>query len=169
RSHAAGDSGSQDHGAHTYSVRRRSAMRRSVADARARWVACRRRRAGVAAGISARAGSFRRRRRAERRRGARAWPGGCPSTFLRHARHRRPRFLGVVFRVASLPWMAEPQQPSPLAIDTIFHEIGALDYPRTHEIFARFPDAERIPIESYQDIPGLYEDAGNVESWMKIK
>lgn len=65
--------------------------------------------------------------------------------------------------------MAEPQQPSPLAIDTIFHEIGALDYPRTHEIFARFPDAERIPIESHQDIPGLYEDAGNVESWTKIK
>ena len=66
--------------------------------------------------------------------------------------------------------------PPPLAVDpwlldvhAIYHEPTVVDYPRGRDILERFPDAERILVDSHWKIPGLYGSEGNVSDWIAIK
>lgn len=56
-----------------------------------------------------------------------------------------------------------------LDVKTIYHEPGLEAYPRATEIFAKYPDAERLEVPSHQNIPGLYGNQGNVRDWARIK
>ena len=56
-----------------------------------------------------------------------------------------------------------------LDIRTIYHEPNVGAFPIGHEILARFPDAERIPVPSHWNIPALHGNAGSVEDWVRIK
>ncbi|BCM90014.1 hypothetical protein IAD21_01865 [Abditibacteriota bacterium] len=56
-----------------------------------------------------------------------------------------------------------------LDIETIYHEPNIEAFPRAREIFARFPDAERIEVPSHWNIPGLHGNEGNASDWLKIK
>ncbi|MDT9594970.1 spore photoproduct lyase family protein [Nocardioides zeae] len=56
-----------------------------------------------------------------------------------------------------------------LSIRTIYHEPDVESWPRGREVLERFPDAERVVVPSHQDIPGLYGNAGSVESWVRNK
>jgi spore photoproduct lyase len=56
-----------------------------------------------------------------------------------------------------------------LDIRTIYHEPDVGDFSIGHEILARFPDAERIPVPSHWNIPALHGNAGSVEDWVRIK
>jgi spore photoproduct lyase len=56
-----------------------------------------------------------------------------------------------------------------LDVSTIYLEPGVRDHLRGEQILARFPDAERIEVESHWRIPGLFGNEGNVERWTRIK
>ncbi|MDO3702989.1 spore photoproduct lyase family protein [Micromonospora sp. C28SCA-DRY-2] len=56
-----------------------------------------------------------------------------------------------------------------LDIRRIFVEPKAAALPRGQQVLARFPDAERIEIDSHTRIPELYGDETNVARWVRIK
>ncbi|UBU11651.1 spore photoproduct lyase family protein [Nonomuraea gerenzanensis] len=56
-----------------------------------------------------------------------------------------------------------------LDIRRIYVEPAAAELPRGQEILARYPDAERVEIESHHRIPELYGDEANVARWVRIK
>ena len=56
-----------------------------------------------------------------------------------------------------------------LDIRRIYLEPAAADLPRGKEILARFPDAERVEVDSHHRIPELYGDETNVRRWVRIK
>ncbi|MFI1988985.1 spore photoproduct lyase family protein [Actinoplanes sp. NPDC020271] len=56
-----------------------------------------------------------------------------------------------------------------LDIRRIYVEPAAAELPRGKEILARFPDAERVEVESHHRIPELYGDETNVNRWVRIK
>ena len=68
-----------------------------------------------------------------------------------------------------------PLQPVPatpnwlLDIQEIYMEAAVLDYARGREILAKFPNAERVEVDSHWKIPGLFGFEGNVADWNKIK
>jgi spore photoproduct lyase len=51
----------------------------------------------------------------------------------------------------------------------IYLEPAAAELPRGREVLARWPDAERIPVESHWKIPTLHGDESNVDRWVRIK
>ena len=66
--------------------------------------------------------------------------------------------------------------PSPLAVDpwlldiqAIYHEPEVLNYARGREILERFPNTERVLVDSHWKIPGLHGCEGNVSDWIAIK
>ena len=61
------------------------------------------------------------------------------------------------------------QTPPLLDIRRIYLEPAAAELPRGKEILARFPDADRVEIDSHQRIPELYGDETNVRRWVRIK
>jgi spore photoproduct lyase family protein len=56
-----------------------------------------------------------------------------------------------------------------LDIRRIYVEPAAADLPRGKEVLARFPDAERVEVDSHHRIPELYGDETNVRRWVRIK
>jgi spore photoproduct lyase len=56
-----------------------------------------------------------------------------------------------------------------LNIHRIYLEPAAADLPRGKDILARFPDAERVEVDSHHRIPELYGDETNVRRWVRIK
>lgn len=56
-----------------------------------------------------------------------------------------------------------------LDIQAIYLEPKVSDHRRGREILERFPDAERILVDSHWKIPGLYGYEGNVDNWIRIK
>lgn len=54
-------------------------------------------------------------------------------------------------------------------VQKIFHEPAVSEFARGREIFARFPDAERIAVPSHWNIPSLHGNAGAIEDWLRIK
>ena len=56
-----------------------------------------------------------------------------------------------------------------LDIRRIYVEPEAAALPRGKEVLARFPDAERVEVESHLRIPELYGDEANVARWVRIK
>ncbi|TLP57085.1 spore photoproduct lyase family protein [Microbispora triticiradicis] len=56
-----------------------------------------------------------------------------------------------------------------LDIRRLYVEPAAAGLPRGKEILQRFPDAERVEIESHHRIPELYGDESNVSRWVRIK
>ncbi len=48
-------------------------------------------------------------------------------------------------------------------------EPAAAALPRGQQVLERFPDAERVEVESHQRIPELYGDEANVDRWVRIK
>ena len=56
-----------------------------------------------------------------------------------------------------------------LNINTIYYEPVVLNYSRGQEIFARYPDAERIEVASHWNIPELHRNEALVEDWNKVK
>jgi spore photoproduct lyase family protein len=56
-----------------------------------------------------------------------------------------------------------------LDVRTLYVEPAVAEYERGREILARFPDAERIEVESHWRIPGLFGNPGNAEDWLRIK
>jgi spore photoproduct lyase family protein len=56
-----------------------------------------------------------------------------------------------------------------LDVRRIYVEPPAAELSRGQEVLARFPDAERVPIESHMRIPELYGDAASVDRWVRIK
>ncbi|WP_199318491.1 spore photoproduct lyase family protein [Leptolyngbya sp. FACHB-541] len=56
-----------------------------------------------------------------------------------------------------------------LNIQTIYYEPAVLEVPRGQEIFAQYPDTQRIEVESHWQIPELHGNEGAVEDWNRIK
>ena len=56
-----------------------------------------------------------------------------------------------------------------LKVARIYLEPAVTDHDRGREILARFPDAERVEVQSHWNIPGLFGNAGNIEDWNRIK
>ncbi|MEP0916279.1 polymorphic toxin-type HINT domain-containing protein [Leptolyngbya sp. DQ-M1] len=56
-----------------------------------------------------------------------------------------------------------------LNIQQIYFEPAVLDYPRAHEIFAQYPDADRTEVESHWQIPDLHGNEDSVGEWNRIK
>ncbi|WP_433063432.1 spore photoproduct lyase family protein [Dactylosporangium sp. CS-033363] len=56
-----------------------------------------------------------------------------------------------------------------LDIRRIYVEPAAADLPRGRAVLDRFPDAERVEVESHNRIPELYGDETNVARWVRIK
>ena len=63
--------------------------------------------------------------------------------------------------------MALPKQL--IDIEKIYLEPAVEDYARGREVLARYPDAERIPVDSHWKIPSLHGNEGSAEDWLKIK
>ncbi|WP_298957504.1 spore photoproduct lyase family protein [uncultured Methylobacterium sp.] len=63
----------------------------------------------------------------------------------------------------------EPALSRLLAIDTIYLEPAAAEYPRGREILDRFPQARRIEVASHWNIPELHGNEGSAEDWLRIK
>jgi hypothetical protein len=55
-----------------------------------------------------------------------------------------------------------------LDVSTIYLEQAVLDHRRGVEILGRYPDAERVEVDSHWRIPGLFGNEGNVERWNEI-
>ncbi len=51
----------------------------------------------------------------------------------------------------------------------IYLEPAAADLPRGQQILARWPDAERVQVDSHWRIPELHGDEANVRRWVRIK
>ncbi|WP_163997504.1 spore photoproduct lyase family protein [Pyxidicoccus caerfyrddinensis] len=78
--------------------------------------------------------------------------------------------------MTNLDLFAPPPPPTgPGALDSllkvsrIYLEPAVEEHLRGREILARFPDAERVPVASHQNIPGLFGNEGNAEAWNRIK
>jgi len=56
-----------------------------------------------------------------------------------------------------------------LDIRRIYVEPAAADLPRGKAVLARFPDAERVEVDSHQRIPELFGGETNVRRWVRIK
>src|SRR5215218_3705707 len=56
-----------------------------------------------------------------------------------------------------------------LDIKAIYHEAAVGNYSRGREILERFPEAERVVVDSHWKIPGLHGSEGSVEDWIAIK
>ena len=56
-----------------------------------------------------------------------------------------------------------------LDIRRIYVEPAAAELPRGKAVLARFPDAERVGVDSHQRIPELFGDETNVRRWVRIK
>jgi spore photoproduct lyase family protein len=56
-----------------------------------------------------------------------------------------------------------------LDIRRIYLEPAAADLPRGKEVLARYPDADRVEVDSHQRIPELFGDETNVRRWVRIK
>ncbi|MGI9073317.1 MAG: spore photoproduct lyase family protein [Bryobacteraceae bacterium] len=54
-------------------------------------------------------------------------------------------------------------------VQAIYHEPAVLNHARGREILDRFPEAERVIVESHWKITGLHGSEGNVEDWIAIK
>src|SRR4028119_772211 len=63
--------------------------------------------------------------------------------------------------------MALPKQL--IDIEKIYLEPAVEDYARGREVLARYPDAERIPVDSHWKVPSLHGNEGSAEDWLKIK
>ena len=63
--------------------------------------------------------------------------------------------------LAIAPWL--------LDVQAIYHEPAVLNHARGREILDRFPEAERVVVESHWNIAGLHGSEGNVEDWIAIK
>ena len=65
---------------------------------------------------------------------------------------------------------ADPRPARPLLdVTRIYYEPAAAELPRGQEVLARWPDAERVPVESHWRIPELAGDEANVRRWVRIK
>ncbi|MFL5359111.1 spore photoproduct lyase family protein [Archangium sp.] len=66
-----------------------------------------------------------------------------------------------------------PRPPGPLEhllrVSRIYLEPEVEHFTRGRDLLARFPDAERVPVRSHWNIPGLFGNEGNAESWNRIK
>ncbi|WP_152045184.1 spore photoproduct lyase family protein [Aureimonas psammosilenae] len=51
----------------------------------------------------------------------------------------------------------------------IYLEPAVRDYPRGREVLERYPEAERIEVESHWKIPQLFEDRALAEDWLRLK
>ncbi|MCW3011254.1 MAG: spore photoproduct lyase family protein [Solirubrobacterales bacterium] len=56
-----------------------------------------------------------------------------------------------------------------LDVSTIYLEPAVHEFARGREILARWPDAERIAVDSHWAIPHLHGNAGNVARWNDVK
>ncbi len=56
-----------------------------------------------------------------------------------------------------------------LDVERIYVEPAAAALDRGRQVLERWPDAERIEVDSHWRIPGLHGNAGNVADWLKIK
>ena len=54
-------------------------------------------------------------------------------------------------------------------INRIHFEEAVEAYPRGRQILARYPDAERILVDSHWKIPSLHGNEGSAEDWLRIK
>src|SRR5919112_1056906 len=50
-----------------------------------------------------------------------------------------------------------------------FAHLNVTAYARGREILERFPAAERVPVNSHWNIPGLHGSEGSVSDWIAIK
>ena len=91
-----------------------------------------------------------------------------------------PVHLGTSLPPGYLPGVSNlelfPPAPSPpgpidrlLKVSRIYLEPEVEAYARGRDILARYPDAERVEVRSHWNIPGLFGNEGNVESWNRIK
>ena len=70
-----------------------------------------------------------------------------------------------------------PPEPPPttgplehlLKVSRIYLEPDVEGFTRGRDILARFPGAERVPVRSHWNIPGLFGNEGNAEAWNRIK
>ena len=65
--------------------------------------------------------------------------------------------------------VADSLSPWLLDVKAIYMEPVVPQYARGREILDRFPDAERIFVDSHWKIPGLHGYEGNVADWIAIK
>ena len=69
--------------------------------------------------------------------------------------------------------MTAPLIPAParplLDVRRIYLEPAAAELPRGQQVLARWPDAERVEVESHWRIPELAGDEANVDRWVRIK
>ncbi|WP_237447652.1 spore photoproduct lyase family protein [Nocardioides flavescens] len=56
-----------------------------------------------------------------------------------------------------------------LDVRTIYHEPTVPDSSRGAQVLTRWPDAERVVVDSHQAIPGLHGNAGAVKDWVRTK
>jgi spore photoproduct lyase len=63
--------------------------------------------------------------------------------------------------------MALPKQL--IDIERIYLEPAVEGYARGQEILARYPDAERLHVDSHWKIPSLHGNEGNAEDWLRLK
>jgi spore photoproduct lyase family protein len=63
--------------------------------------------------------------------------------------------------------MALPRQL--IDVETIYLEPAVESYARGRDILAKYPDAERIPVDSHWKIPSLHGNEGSAEDWLRIK
>jgi spore photoproduct lyase family protein len=66
---------------------------------------------------------------------------------------------------------AVPTAPGRALLDVrrIYVEPAAAELPRGQQVLARWPDAERVEVESHWRIPELAGDEANVRRWVRIK
>ena len=66
---------------------------------------------------------------------------------------------------------AAPSRPRRPLLDVrrIYLEPEAAELPRGQQVLARWPDAERVEVESHWRIPELAGDEANVRRWVRIK
>lgn len=89
----------------------------------------------------------------------------------RHVRRETPPPAGRRAVGPQLYWFVTDVAPQSRLLDIrrIFVEPKAAALPRGQQVLARFPDAERIEIDSHTRIPELYGDETNVARWVRIK
>jgi spore photoproduct lyase len=63
--------------------------------------------------------------------------------------------------------MALPKQL--IDIERIYLEPAVEGYARGQEILARYPDAERLHVDSHWKISSLHGNKGNAEDWLRLK
>lgn len=56
-----------------------------------------------------------------------------------------------------------------LDVRRIYVEPAAAELPRGREVLARFPEAERVEVDSHWKIPALHGDESSVDRWVRVK